>query len=68
MSDERKVQDLLYPRGWEIAGSVTVVFIGILMFLLMIATEGFYLAIGEIVGWSLLAVILSSGRRNFRRH
>jgi hypothetical protein len=68
MSDERKVQDLLYPRGWEIAGRVTLVFIGILMFLLMIATEGFYLAIGEIVGWSLLAVILSPGRRSFRRH
>jgi hypothetical protein len=68
MSPRKKVQDLLYPRGWEIAGRVTLVFIGILMFLLMIATEGFYLAIGEIVGWSLFAVILGSGRRGFRRH
>jgi hypothetical protein len=68
MSDERKVQDLLYPRGWEIVARVTLVFAAILMFLLMIATEGFYLAIGEIVGWSLLAVILGSGRHGFRRH
>ena len=49
----------MYPRWMEIAGYVSLALIGILVFLIAIWVEGFYLAIGEVVGWLLLGFILT---------
>jgi hypothetical protein len=47
----------MYPRWMEIAGYCSLGVIGILVFLITIWSEGFYLAIVEVVGWLLIGFI-----------
>lgn len=49
----------MYPRWMEIVGYVYLAVIGILVFLILISVEGFYLGIGEIVSALLISIMMA---------